>query len=160
MLLLCDQERPINKLALELKQAAPIRNLVLLNTPKSSSASAGGIERANLECEQQVRTLRARVESAYGISIGPDHKLIPWLVRHSDGNCFSKRAELRGLARVGRQDMPSTTVPQLTSFAPCFLVYSSRSDARPRVLLQPPVTETRIMTSANCWTEKQYRSFY
>ena len=32
----------------------------VINTPKGSSATAGGIERANYEVEKQIRTLRSR----------------------------------------------------------------------------------------------------
>ena len=55
---------------------------VVINTPKGSSASAGGIERANYEVEKQIRTLRSRFEENYGESVGLDHKMLPFLVRH------------------------------------------------------------------------------
>ena len=54
----------------------------MINTPKGSSASAGGIERANYEVEKQIRTLGLRFEENYGVSVGLDHKMLPFLVRH------------------------------------------------------------------------------
>ena len=53
----------------------------VINTPKGSSAS--GIERANYEAQKQIRTLRSRFEENYGESVGLDHKMLPFLVRHS-----------------------------------------------------------------------------
>ena len=41
----------------------------VINTPKGSSASAGGIERANHEAEKQIRTLRSRFEDNFGESV-------------------------------------------------------------------------------------------
>ena len=41
-----------------------------------------GIERANYEVEKQIRTLRSRFEENYGESVGLDHKMLPFLVRH------------------------------------------------------------------------------
>ena len=38
----------------------------VINTPKGSSASAGGIERANYEVEKQIRTLRSRFAEVRG----------------------------------------------------------------------------------------------
>ena len=54
----------------------------VINTPKGSNASAGGIERANYEVETQIRTLRSRFEENYGESVGFDHTMLPFLVRH------------------------------------------------------------------------------
>ena len=54
----------------------------VINTPKGSSASAGGIERANYEVEKQIRTLRSRFEETYGESAGLHHKMLPFLMRH------------------------------------------------------------------------------
>ena len=54
----------------------------VINTPKGSSASAGGIERANYEVEKQMRTLRLRFEENYAETVGLDHKMLPFLVRH------------------------------------------------------------------------------
>ena len=44
--------------------------IAVINTSKGSSASAGGIERANYEVEKQIRTLRSRFEENYGESVG------------------------------------------------------------------------------------------
>ena len=54
----------------------------VINTPKGSSASAGGIERATYAVEKQIRTLRSRFEENYGETVGLDHKMLPFLVRH------------------------------------------------------------------------------
>ena len=55
----------------------------VINAPKGSSASAGGIERANYEVEKQLRTLRSRFEQVYSVKIDLDHKVLPWMVRHA-----------------------------------------------------------------------------
>ena len=54
----------------------------VINTPKGSSASAGGIERANYEVEKQIRTLRSGFEEKNGESVRLDHEMLPFLVRH------------------------------------------------------------------------------
>ena len=54
----------------------------MINTPKGSSATAGGIERANCEVERQIRTLRSRFEDNYGESVGLDNKMLSFLVRN------------------------------------------------------------------------------
>ena len=82
-----------------------------INTPKGSSASAGGIERANYKVEIQSKTLRSRFEENYGESVGLDHKMFPFLVRHcawlithyqvkSDGKTLYER--LRGRLHQGQ----------------------------------------------------------
>ena len=38
--------------------------------------------RANYEVEKQIRTLRSRFEENYGESVGLDHKMLPFPVRH------------------------------------------------------------------------------
>ena len=58
------------------------RKNAVINTPNGSSASAGGIDRANYEVEKQIRTLRSRFEENYGESVELDHKMLPFLVRH------------------------------------------------------------------------------
>ena len=51
-------------------QENAVKNLVgMINTPKGSSASAGGIERVNYEVEKQIKTLRSRFEDTYGESV-------------------------------------------------------------------------------------------
>ena len=54
----------------------------VIHTPKGSSASVGGIERANNEVEKQIRTLRSRFEENYWVSVGLDHKVLSFLVLH------------------------------------------------------------------------------
>ena len=56
---------------------------VLLNTPKGSSASAGGIERCNYEVEKQIQTLKSRFEEVYKQQLALGHKMPSWLVRHA-----------------------------------------------------------------------------
>ena len=58
---LCEQEHSIKKLA-ELVRSNPKIETVFLNTLVSSSASAGGIERANQEVAKQCRTQRSDTE--------------------------------------------------------------------------------------------------
>ena len=80
--IMCDQENAVKKLV-DMVRESRTHETVLLNTPKASSASAGGIERANYEVEKQIRTLRSRVEQTLGQEVGLDHKLLPFLVRHA-----------------------------------------------------------------------------
>ena len=77
-----DKERSIKNLAEEVRRDRA-QETTLLNTPKGSSASAGGVERANYEVAMQVRTLRSRAEQVYEERIDTDHKLLPWMVRHA-----------------------------------------------------------------------------
>ena len=56
---------------------------LLLNTLVGSSASAGGIERANQEVAKQCRALRSRTEEAYAIQIGMGFQQVPKQVRHA-----------------------------------------------------------------------------
>eukprot|EP00929_Paragymnodinium_shiwhaense_P111971 TRINITY_DN8021_c0_g1_i4.p1 TRINITY_DN8021_c0_g1~~TRINITY_DN8021_c0_g1_i4.p1 ORF type:complete len:1618 (+),score=271.11 TRINITY_DN8021_c0_g1_i4:701-5554(+) len=83
IVLLCDQERPIMKLA-ECMRRGQTAEIALINTPVGSSASAGGIERANYEVEQQCRTMRSRFEEVYpGLRVTMGHSIMPWLIRHA-----------------------------------------------------------------------------
>jgi hypothetical protein len=76
-----DQENSRGKVACMVRDSRP-HETVLLNTPVGSSASAGGIERCNYECEKQIRTLRSRFEEVYKQPLTLDHVVLPWLVRH------------------------------------------------------------------------------
>eukprot|EP00959_Pyramimonas_sp_CCMP1952_P459337 9478092-Pyramimonas_sp.AAC.1 len=82
IIILSDQENAVKKLV-NLVREERVHDTVVLNAPKGSSASAGGIERANYEVEKQVRTMRSRIEQVYGIKVDLDHKLLPFLVRHA-----------------------------------------------------------------------------
>ncbi|CAK0820598.1 unnamed protein product, partial [Prorocentrum cordatum] len=82
IIILSDQENAVKKLV-NLVREERVHDTVVLNTPKGSSASAGGIERASYEVEKQVRTMRSRIEQVYGIKVDLDHKLLPFLVRHA-----------------------------------------------------------------------------
>ena len=78
-----DQENAVKKLVSMTRDARP-HETVIVNTAKGSSASAGGIERANYEAEKQLRTMRSRFESVYpGSKATLEHKALPWMVRHA-----------------------------------------------------------------------------
>ena len=81
LVIMSDQENAIKNLV-DMIRDSRTHETAVINTPKGSSASAGGIERANYEVEKQIRTLRSRFEENYGESIGLDHKMLPFLVRH------------------------------------------------------------------------------
>ena len=76
-----DQENAVKNLVDMIRDSRTHKTAVI-HTPKGSSASAGGIERANNEVEKQIRTLRSRFEENYQKSVGLDHKMLPFLVRH------------------------------------------------------------------------------
>ena len=73
-----DQENVVKNLV-DMIRDSRTHETAVINTPKGSSASAGGIERANCEVEKQIGTLRSRFEENYGEL---DHKILPFLVRH------------------------------------------------------------------------------
>ena len=82
-LALLDQESSINSLLDKFLEGHRACNVVTMNTPKGSSASAGGIERGNYEIERQARTLVARLEERYGIMIQTEDDIVDWLMRHA-----------------------------------------------------------------------------
>ena len=51
---------------MDLVRESRTHETAVINIPKGSSASAGGIERANYAVEKQIRTLRSRFEENYG----------------------------------------------------------------------------------------------
>ena len=67
-----DQEKAVKNL-LDMIRDSRTHETAVINRTKGSSASAGGIERANHEVEKQIRTLRLRFEENYGgdCGIGP-----------------------------------------------------------------------------------------
>ena len=75
-----DQENAVKNLV-DMVRDSRAHETAVINTPKGSSASAGGIERATYEVEKQIRTLKSRFEENYGESVGLDHKMLPFLVR-------------------------------------------------------------------------------
>ena len=81
MIIMSDQENAVKNLV-DMIRDSRTHETAVMNTPKGSSASAGGIERANYEVEKQIRTLRSRFEGNCGESVGLDHKMLPFLVRH------------------------------------------------------------------------------
>ena len=81
LIIMSDQENAVKNLV-DMIRDSRTHETAVINTPKGSSASAGGIERANYEVEKQIRTLRSRFEENYGESVGLDHKMLPFLVRH------------------------------------------------------------------------------
>ena len=76
-----DQENAVKNLV-DLIRDSRTHETAVINTPKGSSASAGGTERANYEVEKPIRTLRSRFEENCGESVGLDHMMLPFLVRH------------------------------------------------------------------------------
>ena len=65
LIIMSDQENAIKNLV-DMIRDSRTHETAVINTPKGSSASAGGIERANYEVEKQIRTLRSRFEENYG----------------------------------------------------------------------------------------------
>lgn len=104
IMILCDQENSVNKLA-DILRDSRVYETPIINTPTGSSASAGGIERANYEVEKQVGTMRSSFEEAYGVTVDMGHEILPRLTRHAawlvthfqikDG-CKTLHARLRG----------------------------------------------------------------
>ena len=105
-----DQESAVKNLV-DMLRDSRTHGTAVINTPNGSSASADGIERANYEVEKQIRTLRSRFEENFGESVGLDHKMLPFLVRHcawqithyqvkSDGRTLKER--LRGRPYQGQ----------------------------------------------------------
>ena len=77
LIIMSDQETAVKNLMYMIRDSRTHETAVI-NTPKGSSASAGGIERANCEVEKQIRTLRSRFEENHGKSgIGPQDVAIP-----------------------------------------------------------------------------------
>ena len=81
LIIMSDQENAVKNLV-DMVRDSRTHETAVINTPKGSSASAGGIERANFEVEKLIRTLRSRFEENYGESVGLGHKMLPFLVRH------------------------------------------------------------------------------
>ena len=73
----CDQENAVKNLV-DTVTDSRTHGTAVINTPKGSSASAGGIDRANYEVEKQIRTSRSRFEENYGESVALDHKVLPF----------------------------------------------------------------------------------
>ena len=94
VILLCE-EKPTKKLA-ELVRDSRKHDTALPNTPVCSSASAGGIERANHEVAKQDRTLWSRTEDVYAIQLGMNNKLIP--CRVADRDCATAQITKRSLS--------------------------------------------------------------
>ena len=81
LIIMSDQENAV-KNSVDMIRDSRTHETAVINTPKGSSANAGGIERANYEVEKQIRTLRSRFEENCGESVGLNHKMLPFLVRH------------------------------------------------------------------------------
>ena len=82
LIIMSDQENAVKNLV-DIMRDSRTHESAVINTPKGSSASAGGgIDRANYEVEKQIRTLRSRFEENFKESVGLDHKMFPFLVRH------------------------------------------------------------------------------
>ena len=65
LIIMSDQENAVKNLV-DMIRDSRTHGSAVINTPKGSSASAGGIERANWEVEKQIRTLRSRFDENYG----------------------------------------------------------------------------------------------
>ena len=59
LIIMSDQENAVKNLV-DMIRDSRTHETAVISTPKGSSASAGGIERANYEVEKQIRTLRSR----------------------------------------------------------------------------------------------------
>ena len=81
-------------------------NITVRQSPAYSSQSQGSVERFHRTLMGQVRTLKARLEANYNISLTSQHPIIPWLVRHAvyllnryathaDGNKILQKMERR-----------------------------------------------------------------
>ena len=55
------------------------------NPPKYSSATTGTTEVANRLVEEQIRTIRGRLEQVLKIEINITDPIVPWIVRHPRG---------------------------------------------------------------------------
>ena len=111
VVILCDQEKPIKKLA-ELVRAS--RDTVLLNTLVSSRAIAEGIERGNQEVAKQCRTLRSRT-----VQLDMNHKIIPRLVRHTTWLIAHSRSRLTARRRANECAIVRTMGRSLSSPRQC-----------------------------------------
>ena len=69
LIIMSDHENAVKSLV-DMIRDSRTRETAVINTPKGSSASAGGIERANYEVEKQIRILRSRFEENYAESAG------------------------------------------------------------------------------------------
>lgn len=52
-------------------------------TPRKSHASNGRVEQFHQAVQGMVRTWKSVLEKKLDITIGPDHVLTPWLIRHA-----------------------------------------------------------------------------
>ena len=77
LIITSDHENAVKNLV-DMIRDSRTHETAVINTPKGSSASAGGID----EVEKRIRTLRSRFEENYRESVGLDHKMLPFLVRH------------------------------------------------------------------------------
>ena len=77
-----DTEGPIQALKMFVKD---VRNgeTILEDVVKGDSASNGKAEKAVRDVQGMIRTWKDAVETSYSIQLGPNHILIPWIVRHS-----------------------------------------------------------------------------
>ena len=104
---LWEQENPVHKLARSWCVPTETHETVLLETLVASSASAGGIERANQEVAKQSSTPRRRTEEVHSIQLDTDHWLIPFffvrraaclITRRRTNHCATVRTTRRPLS--------------------------------------------------------------
>ena len=78
----CEQEPSTIDVRNQLIKRCEGTQLIPFATPKGSKGALGAGERAHLAVEGKLRSNRDRLEQVYKTKIGPNHLLIPWLVRH------------------------------------------------------------------------------
>ena len=74
-LIMCDQGNSVKNLV-DIVRDSRTHETAVIHTPTGSSASAGGIERANYEVDTQIHTLRSLFKENYGESVGLDYKVL------------------------------------------------------------------------------------
>lgn len=65
------------------KVASSLKGVEIRQTPRKSHASNGRVEQFHQKVQGQVRTWKSFLEQKLGITIDPDHVVVPWLIRHS-----------------------------------------------------------------------------
>ena len=110
-----DQELAIRALKEAVMGFGPIE-IFPEESPTYEHQANGAVENANKRIAEQVRTMKIALENRYGVKIGSNHPILPWLVRYAanilswykigqDGKtCYEKlkgRKYNRGVAESG-----------------------------------------------------------
>ena len=101
---------------------------VTLNTPRGSSGSAGGIQRASYEVEKRIRTLRCRYEQVYGNALARPRSAAISCVIQRGTMCTSRS---RQMARPGTRLRGRPCGGQIARFAKT-VHFTRREDAEAR----------------------------